>query len=122
MTTYTMAQLRKVAGDLSIQGRSKMNKGDLHSAVIAALDILRDQAYDMMTSELRRKATVAKVAAGYKAKRKPGTPMSMERRINVYTAQRNGGRLTDRQRRRIGRKGLHYAARCGMISRTPAAV
>lgn len=108
-----MTQLRKIAADLDISGRSKMNKGDLHSAIVAALDILRSEAEMIMAEE--------SVMTQLFPSRKPGTPMTAAHRIDVYTAQRNGGKLTARQRRRIGRKALHYGAKCGMISK-PAKV
>lgn len=98
----TVVQLRKIARELSVSGRSKMARTELMGAVIAARDILRDQAYDMMTNDFRRKATVAKVVAS--DNRKPCTSMSAERRVAVYKAQRNGGNLTARQLRRIGSK------------------
>lgn len=100
----TVAYLRKLATGFQIAGRSKMARTELMGAVIAARDILHDEAYEMMTNDLRREATVAKVVAGYKAKRKPCTPMTEERRVEIYSAQRNGGKLTARQLRRVGSK------------------
>jgi len=131
----TVAQVKELAGQLKIAGRSKMKSDELRTAVIAELDrteepmvdrglTIRDEvSYANIAATQRPQATQAKPHIG-KVSIEVNTlvdnaevmrrasmnvagsaaPMDSSKRQAVYEADRNGGKMSARQRRRMHKK------------------
>jgi len=96
-----LTDVRKIASELKIAGRSKMNKAEL---IIAIGDLFFDEA----VTENRIRVT-RKIAAGYResnAKPRKGAPMGSARRKDNYCRQNGCERLTAAQRRRLAKKAI----------------
>jgi hypothetical protein len=103
----TVAALRTMAIDIlgtDVKVPSKILKADLYKLVSEAMDALHIQASNMDADREARKALVKSVAAGYRAVNVKGYNARMDSRVAGYTAQRNGGKLTAKQERRIAQK------------------
>lgn len=108
---------RKIASDLKIAGRSKMNKDALISAIASVMDELHSEAIAENRTRVTRKiaagyfASVAEIDAQYvtslsyvPAKTLKGAPMGSARRKDNYLRQNGCERLTAKQNRRVGKK------------------
>lgn len=96
----TVVELRKIASDLKISGRSKMGKTDLMRAVEAEINKLHAEALEM-------NADFDKVASDF-AHASAVSPLSNANRRKNYFRQTNRGYLTARQERRIRKHSHKY--------------
>jgi hypothetical protein len=100
---------RKIAADLEIKGRSKMNKADLISAITTKMDEIHDAAL-LMDTNMFLDAMEAKygkltpITAESIAKAPKSTPMGAARRADNYYRQNGSERLTAKQARRLAKK------------------
>lgn len=88
-----LTEIRKIASELKITGRSKMNKADLIIAI-------GDACYDEATAE-NRSRVCRTIAQG--AVRKSYTERMLNR-VQGYYAQNGCAKLTAKQQRRVDKK------------------
>jgi hypothetical protein len=96
-----VAELKSLASDMNIKVPSKSRKADIENLIMDAIDVLHAEAL-----EINDTRDIVKIAeAGSYLKREPKSfDERMISRINGYTIQRNGGKLTRKQLQRIGKK------------------
>jgi len=121
-----LTDVRKIASDLKIAGRSKMNKAEL---IIAIGDLFFDEATSVDASMIKLPATADSdewftlendgsftpveslsdwMPTPVQSDAKPlkGTPMGSARRKDNYCRQNGCERLTAAQRRRLAKKAI----------------
>lgn len=104
-TMATVVELRKVASDLKIAGRSKMGKTDLMRAITQTLDALHAEA-NVMNS-----ARDLALTADSKVINLASAPLHNSIRIDHYKRQTGRPYLTARQARRVRKHAKKHADR-----------
>jgi hypothetical protein len=107
---------RKIASDLKIAGRSKMNKDALISAIATVMDELHGEAMiidtNMFLDAMEAKyGKLTPITSESIAKAPKGAPMGSARRTDNYYRQNGSERLTAAQRRRTGKKAARKLAK-----------
>ncbi len=121
----TVAEMREVAKRMNLTGTSKLRKSELYAAILAGIESAHAEALDM-NDDFDSSATFTETDNGnFILVNVPGTVLAevsgkreaksfdarMTARINGYSIQRNGGKLTPKQLQRIGKKVNQRAAR-----------
>lgn len=102
----TVVELRKVASDLKIAGRSKMGKTDLMRAITETLDALHAEAKVMNSARDNARKAEAKAPVRWS-----DVPLHNLIRADHYKRQNGSDNLTARQSRRIRKHANKHAAR-----------
>jgi hypothetical protein len=109
-----LAEAKKRATELEIQGRSKMNKAEL----LAAIEIAEAEIYEAKKVEATEEYFGGEaILPDY---RQSPVPMTQLARIDAYADQVGGlHKITDRQHRRIVKKAHRALKRQGMFDLYP---
>lgn len=102
----TVVELRKVASDLKIAGRSKMGKTDLMRAITETLDALHAEANVMNSARDNARKAEAKPPIRWS-----DVPLHNSIRTDHYMRQTGRNKLTARQARRVRKSANKHAAR-----------